>query len=59
MEEAATAAGTLKTPQEYKAAIEDCLAEMRRLQEQIARDREEAYRLRDETRSALARLRAD
>ena len=41
---------TLKTAADYKAAIEQCLAEMNRLQEQMGKDRADIERLKAETR---------
>jgi len=49
---------SLKTRAGYKAAIEQCLAEMQRLHEQMERDQEDIDRLRAETRTLLAVLQA-
>lgn len=49
---------TLKTRADYKAAIEQCLTEMHRLHEQMARDQEDMDRLRAETKARLAALQA-
>jgi hypothetical protein len=48
----------LKTRADYKAAIEQCLAEMQRLHEQMARDQKGIDRLRTETKALLAALQA-
>jgi hypothetical protein len=48
----------LETPADYEAAIEQCLAEMQRLHEQIVRDQEDIDRLRAETKALLAELKA-
>jgi hypothetical protein len=47
-----------KTSAEYEAAIEQCLAEMERLQQQIKRDQAEIDSLKAETRAILAMMRA-
>jgi seryl-tRNA synthetase len=47
---------SLKTRADYKAAIAQCLAEMQRLHEQMARDQEDIDRLRAETKALLAAL---
>ena len=49
---------SLKTPADYEAAIEQCLAEMQRLHEQMERDQEDIDRLRAETKALLAELKA-
>lgn len=49
---------SLKTRADYKAAIEQCLAEMQRLHEQMERDQEDIDRLRAETKTLLAELKA-
>jgi uncharacterized coiled-coil DUF342 family protein len=49
---------SLKTRADYKAAIEQCLAEMQHLHEQMARDQEDIDRLRAETKTLLAALQA-
>lgn len=49
---------SLKTRADYKAAIEQCLAEMQRLHEQTERDQEDIDRLRAETKTLLAVLQA-
>ena len=49
---------SLKMRADYEAAIEQCLAEMRRLHEQMARDQEDIDRLRVETTALLAALQA-
>jgi hypothetical protein len=56
MEHTATTEGSLKTPADYEAAIEQYLAEMQRLHEQIARDQDDIDRLRVETTALLAAL---
>ena len=48
----------LKTRADYKAAIEQCLTEMQRLHEQMARDQEDIDRLRAEIKALLAALQA-
>jgi hypothetical protein len=58
MEDAVTPQPTLRTRADYEAATEQCLAETRRLQEQIARDQEEIDRLKAETRAILAKIKA-
>jgi hypothetical protein len=58
MEDAATSQPPLKTRADYEAATEQCLAETKRLQEQIARDQEEMDRLKAETRAILAKIKA-
>lgn len=49
---------SLKTPADYEAAIDQCLAEMQRLHEQMERDQEDIDRLRAETKALLAALKA-
>ena len=49
---------SLKTRADYQAAIEQCLAEMQRLHEQMERDQEDIDRLRAETKALLAALQA-
>jgi hypothetical protein len=46
----------LKTDADYKAAIEECLAEMKRLHEQMKRDQEAIEKSRARTREMLAQL---
>ncbi len=46
-----------KTDKEYKAAIDQCFAQIERMREQIARDQMEIDRLKAETRAILAELR--
>ena len=46
-----------QTDAEYEAAIEQSLAEMKRLREQMNEDQEEIDRLKAETQSILAELR--
>ena len=46
---------SLKTRADYKAAIEQCLAEMQRLHEQMARDQEDIDRLQVETKALWPR----
>jgi hypothetical protein len=58
MENTITTEVFLKTRADYKAAIEQCLAEMQRLHEQIARDQEDIDRLRVETKALLVALQA-
>jgi hypothetical protein len=45
------------TEAEYQIAIERCLAEMKRLREQIDEDQQEIDRLKEETRAMIAKLR--
>lgn len=45
------------TEAEYQAAIERCLAEMKRLRVQIDEDQQEIDRLKTETRAIIAELR--
>jgi hypothetical protein len=47
---------SLKTRADYQAAIEQCLTEMQRLHEKMARDQEDIDRLRAETKALLAVL---
>ncbi len=47
-----------QTTNEYEAAIEECLAQMKRLQEQIDKDQVEIDRLKVETRAILAQMKA-
>jgi hypothetical protein len=47
-----------KTSAEFEAAIEQCLAEMERLQQQIKTDQAEIDSLKAETRAILAKMRA-
>ena len=49
---------SLKTRADYQAAIEQCLAEMQRLHEQMERDQEDIDRLRAATQALLAALQA-
>jgi hypothetical protein len=56
MENTITTEVSLKTPSDYEAAIEQCLAEMQRLHEQMERDQEDIDRLRTETKMLLAEL---
>lgn len=49
---------SLKTSADYEAAIEQCLAEMQHLHEQMERDQEDIDRLRSETKTILAELTA-
>jgi hypothetical protein len=58
MENTITTEVALETPADYEAAIEQCLAEMQRLHEQIVRDQEDIDRLRAETKALLAELKA-
>ena len=58
MENTITTEVSLKTRADYKAAIEQCLAEMQRLHEQMDRDQEDIDRLRSEAQALLAELRA-
>jgi hypothetical protein len=48
----------LTTPADYEAAIDRCLAQMRRLREKMDRDQAEIDRLKAETRAILEQLRA-
>ena len=48
----------LNAPADYEAVIEQCLAEMKRLQEQRNRDQVEIDRLKAETQAMLAKLKA-
>jgi hypothetical protein len=56
MENTITTEVSLKTPSDYEAAIEQCLAEMQRLHEEMERDQEDIDRLRTETKALLAEL---
>ncbi len=56
MENTTTIEVSLKTPSDYKAAIEQCLAQMQHLHEQMERDQEDIDRLRTETKALLAEL---
>ncbi len=56
MENALTAEVILKTRADYIVAIEQCLAEMQRLQAQIVDEQEEIDQLRTETKALLAAL---
>jgi ABC-type Zn uptake system ZnuABC Zn-binding protein ZnuA len=47
-----------QTSAEYEAAIDQCLAEMERLQQQIRNDEAEIGRLKAETRALLAKMKA-
>jgi hypothetical protein len=58
MENTITTDVSLKTPADYEAAIDQCLAEMQRLHEQMERDQEDIDRLRAETKALLAALKA-
>lgn len=58
MEDTITTEVSLKTPADYEAAIDQCLAEMQRLHEQMERDQEDIDRLRAETKALLAALKA-
>lgn len=58
MAETATQPHALKTRAAYEAAIQRCLDEMDRLQEQIARDLDETERLKRETRVILDQIKA-
>jgi hypothetical protein len=58
MENTITTEVSLKTPADYEAAIDQCLAEMQRLHEQMERDQEDIDRLRAETKALLAALKA-
>jgi hypothetical protein len=58
MENTITTEVSLKTPADYEAAIDQCLAEMQRLHEQMERDQEDINRLRAETKALLAALKA-
>ena len=49
---------SLKARADYQATIEQCLTEMQRLHEQMARDQENIDRLRAETKALLATLQA-
>jgi hypothetical protein len=48
----------LRSPAEYGAAIDRCLAQMRRLREQMDRDQAEIDRLKAETQAILRLLKA-
>ena len=50
MENTITTEGSLKTPADYEAVIEQCLADMQHLHEQMERDQEDIDRLRAETK---------
>ncbi len=56
MDNALTAEVILKTRADYTVAIEQCLAEMQRLQAQIVDEQEEIDQLRAETKALLAAL---
>jgi Tfp pilus assembly protein PilN len=58
MQKAIAEEQTLNTPADYEATIEQCLAEMKRLQEQRDRDQTEIDRLKAETQAILAKLKA-
>ena len=58
MENTITTEISLKTPADYEAAIDQCLAEMQRLHEQMERDQEDIDRLRAETKAILGALKA-
>ena len=47
-----------QTEPEYKAAIEQCLVQMKRLREQINQEQAEIDRLKAETRAILMELKA-
>ncbi|MBI1924494.1 hypothetical protein HYR99_09610 [Candidatus Poribacteria bacterium] len=49
---------TLETAADYEAAIEQCLAEMKRLNEQLKQDQADIDRLKAETRAMLAKMKA-
>jgi peptidoglycan hydrolase CwlO-like protein len=57
MENIITTESSLKTQADYEAAIDQCLAEMQRLQDQIERDQEDIDQLRTETKALLTELR--
>ncbi len=57
MENLITTESSLKTPADYEAAIEQCLAEMQRLHEKMERDEEDIDQLRAETKALLTELR--
>jgi hypothetical protein len=46
-----------QTEAEYEVAIEQCLAEMKRLREQMDEDQQEIDRLKTETQAIIAELR--
>ncbi|HZO88649.1 MAG TPA: hypothetical protein VFB38_09955 [Chthonomonadaceae bacterium] len=54
MEEKAPSQPRLKIAADYKAAIEECLVEMRRLHEQMDKDQAEIERLKVEARMITA-----
>jgi len=56
MENTMTTEVSLRTRNDYKAAIEQCLTETQRLHEQMERDQEDIDRLRTETKALLATL---
>jgi ABC-type Zn uptake system ZnuABC Zn-binding protein ZnuA len=58
MDEKALPQAAPKTSAEYEAAIDQCLKEMERLQQQIKSDEAEIHRLKLETRAVLAKIRA-
>jgi predicted RNase H-like nuclease (RuvC/YqgF family) len=49
MKDSVSSHPTLETPADYEAAIEECLAEIRRLNEQMQNDRRDIERLKAET----------
>ncbi len=58
MEEKTLTQARLKTPADYEAAIEQCLSEMARLQQQMRNDQAEIDQLKTETRALLAKMKA-
>lgn len=58
MDETALPQPALQTAADYEAAIEQCLAQMKRVQDQIDKDQADIDRLKAETRAMLARLKA-
>lgn len=58
MESAAPLEVTPKADAEYEAAVDNLIAEMKRIREKMADDQREIERLRAETRAILAQMKA-
>jgi hypothetical protein len=58
MERTAIAGPTSEDAAGYEAAIDRCIAAVRRMREEMAEDQREIERLRAETRAILAELKA-
>ena len=56
MENPSAAETALETSADYEAAIEQCLAKMQRLREQMESDQKDIDRMRTETKLLLAEL---